>query len=189
MTRKVPFLPTLVVLIAVGVMIRLGFWQVDRLHQKQEMLVQFAAAEADRTVHPLTPGAAPLPYSLVSADCAKVSAIAPQSGQNAARQAGWAQVASCELAGGRHVQVVLGWASQPAQVSWQGGTVRGIWLARGKDGGAIIANPPLAGLAANAVPDPANIPNNHLAYAVQWFAFAGVALVIYALALRKRARG
>ena len=30
------------------------------------------------------------------------------------------------------------------------------------------------------------IPNNHLAYAVQWFLFAGVALVIYAIALHRR---
>jgi surfeit locus 1 family protein len=41
---------------------------------------------------------------------------------------------------------------------------------------------------ANARPDPNDIPNNHLAYAVQWFLFAGVALVIYALAVRKRMR-
>jgi surfeit locus 1 family protein len=32
------------------------------------------------------------------------------------------------------------------------------------------------------------VPNNHLAYAVQWFLFAGVAAVIYALALRRRTR-
>ena len=30
------------------------------------------------------------------------------------------------------------------------------------------------------------MPNNHLAYAVQWFLFALTALVIYAIALRKR---
>ena len=30
------------------------------------------------------------------------------------------------------------------------------------------------------------IPNNHRMYAVQWFAFAAIALLIYGLALRKR---
>jgi surfeit locus 1 family protein len=49
-----------------------------------------------------------------------------------------------------------------------------------------VAAPPLAGLEANAIPDPAEIPNNHFAYAVQWFVFAATALVIYGLALRKR---
>jgi surfeit locus 1 family protein len=40
-----------------------------------------------------------------------------------------------------------------------------------------------------ARPDPRDIPNNHLAYAVQWFLFATVAAVIYALALAKRLAG
>jgi surfeit locus 1 family protein len=41
---------------------------------------------------------------------------------------------------------------------------------------------------ASAPPSPDNIPNNHLSYAVQWFLFAGIAGVIYALALRQRWR-
>jgi surfeit locus 1 family protein len=32
------------------------------------------------------------------------------------------------------------------------------------------------------------IPNNHRFYAIQWFLFAGIALAIYILALRKRLR-
>jgi surfeit locus 1 family protein len=43
-----------------------------------------------------------------------------------------------------------------------------------------------AKLQPNARPDPNDIPNNHLSYAVQWFLFALTALVIYGLALRKR---
>ena len=31
MLRRLPIVPTIVVLIAVGIMIRLGFWQLDRL--------------------------------------------------------------------------------------------------------------------------------------------------------------
>ena len=49
-----------------------------------------------------------------------------------------------------------------------------------------VADPPLAGLEANGVPDPSEIPNNHFAYAIQWFLFALTALVIYGLAVRKR---
>ena len=37
-----------------------------------------------------------------------------------------------------------------------------------------------------AAPDPRDLPNNHLAYAGQWFFFALTALVIYILALRRR---
>jgi surfeit locus 1 family protein len=64
--------------------------------------------------------------------------------------------------------------------------VTGVISPGGPAGARLVADPPLAGLEANAKPDPSNIPNNHLAYAVQWFFFALTALVIYALALRKR---
>ena len=50
------------------------------------------------------------------------------------------------------------------------------------------ADPALGGLEANALPDPSDLPNNHLSYAVQWFAFALTALVIYAMVLRRRGR-
>jgi cytochrome oxidase assembly protein ShyY1 len=42
------------------------------------------------------------------------------------------------------------------------------------------------GLEPSAEPSLASIPNNHRFYAVQWFAFAAIALIIYALAVRKR---
>ena len=45
---------------------------------------------------------------------------------------------------------------------------------------------PLAGLAPNPGPDLSAIPNNHLAYAGQWFFFAAVAGIIYTLAVRRR---
>ncbi|HBM05474.1 MAG TPA: threonine synthase, partial [Erythrobacter sp.] len=45
----------------------------------------------------------------------------------------------------------------------------------------------VAGLAPLAPPDPRDLPNNHLAYAGQWFFFALTALIIYILALRRRA--
>ena len=45
-----------------------------------------------------------------------------------------------------------------------------------------------AGLQPSAPPAVSDIPNNHRSYAVQWFAFAIIAVVIYALALRGRQR-
>ena len=91
---------------------------------------------------------------------------------------------SKQVGGG--VDVTLGWSSNPAPPQWAGGAVAGIIGPKAKTEIRVIADPPLAGLAANARPDPANIANNHLSYAVQWFLFALTALVIYALALRKR---
>jgi surfeit locus 1 family protein len=53
----------------------------------------------------------------------------------------------------------------------------------------LVTDQPAPGLQPNAGPDLSSIPNNHLSYAVQWFLFALIAVVIYALALRKRWRG
>jgi cytochrome oxidase assembly protein ShyY1 len=53
----------------------------------------------------------------------------------------------------------------------------------------LVAATPAPGLQASAPPSIESIPNNHMSYAIQWFAFAAIALVIYALALRKRLKG
>ncbi|MEL6875054.1 MAG: SURF1 family cytochrome oxidase biogenesis protein, partial [Pseudomonadota bacterium] len=50
------------------------------------------------------------------------------------------------------------------------------------------ADQPVAGLKQPARPSVADIPNNHFAYAVQWFLFAAIALIIYGFALRGRSR-
>jgi surfeit locus 1 family protein len=182
---RLPIIPTLIVLAAVALMIRLGFWQIERLHQKEALITRAQAA--------LTTGAeAPWPraasevdsvlYRHTRIECARVVSQTAMSGQNVKGIAGWAQVANCQLADGGVARVVLGWSSLPPKAHWQGGPVTGIIA----PGPRLVAVPAQAGLAENALPDPANLPNNHLSYAVQWFLFAGVALVIYVLAVRKR---
>lgn len=196
MIRRLPILPTLVVLIAAGIMVRLGFWQLDRLHQKEAMLARYAAAEKLAGAVPWT-SQVPLNdhddkglseanlYRRSSLECVKVSAVKSVSGENDKGNPGYAHVATCVLGDGTSAPVVLGWSSGPQAPLWGGGAVTG-WIAPGP---RLVADPPLAGLQPNAQPDPRDIPNNHLAYAVQWFAFAGVALVIYGLAVRKRLGG
>jgi len=185
--KRIPLVPTLLVLLAVGYMIHLGFWQLDRLKQKEAMLTLYATAQASPAIRRWpADDIAPLSFSRVMTRCAEVGALSAKSGRNSKGEPGWAHVADCRTAEGTHARVVLGWSSNPALVSWRGGEVIGVFLAQPAGKVDIIADPPLAGLASNARPDPAQIPNNHLAYAVQWFLFAGVALVIYALALRKR---
>jgi cytochrome oxidase assembly protein ShyY1 len=184
--KRLPILPTLVVLIAVGIMIRLGFWQLDRLHQKEAMLARYAASQSLSSAVPWpAPGRQDeVLYRHSSVSCASVRGISSVSGQNDRGQAGYAHIADCTLADGGRAHVVLGWSPAPTPPAWSGGDAIG-WIAPGP---RLVAHPPLAGLAPNAKPDPRDIPNNHLAYAVQWFLFAAVALVIYAIALRKRLR-
>jgi surfeit locus 1 family protein len=85
-------------------------------------------------------------------------------------------------------EIVLGWSRSPASSRWDGGFVTGTVVPTGEFGFKIVADPPLAGLQPMAKPDPGDLPNNHLAYAGQWFFFALTALVIYVLAIRRRAR-
>lgn len=190
MKPRLPIVPTLLVLIAAAIMVRLGFWQLDRLKQKEAMIATFTAAQADTTVRPWPAAGAPrLPgYSRIALTCAAPGPVRQESGRSASGEAGWAHVAPCNAPDGTPVRVVLGWSARPDPATWTGGAVRGTYVPR--EGSAVVyADPPLAGLQPNARPDPRDLPNNHLAYAVQWFLFAGVALVIYTLAVRKRLRG
>ncbi len=185
--KRIPILPTLIVLIAVGVMLRLGFWQLERLSEKEAMLVRYEAAQASGSEvrWPEAPAMAERAlYHRSRIDCRSVRAPTTLSGRNARGEAGLAHVVTCMDVEGGARQVVLGWSRDPSSPGWAGGVVTG-WIAPGP---RLVADPPLAGLQPNAKPDPKDIPNNHLAYAVQWFLFAGVALVIYALALRGRLR-
>ena len=52
----------------------------------------------------------------------------------------------------------------------------------------IVSDAPAPGLAVSPLPNPSSVPNNHFSYAVQWFLFAGIAVIIYVLALRRRWR-
>lgn len=196
MLRRLPILPTLIVLAAVAVMIRLGFWQIDRLHEKEAMIARYVQAQSSEKslgnlsfVNPL----ADVSFRKVAVDCSAVENWNAIAGQNSSGQPGYAHIANCSYERAVHihgsitrqVDVAIGWSKTPANPEWRGGHVEGMIIVN-KNRWRIIANPPLAGLSANAVPDPSDLPNNHLAYAVQWFLFALTALVIYFLALRKR---
>jgi surfeit locus 1 family protein len=188
MIRRLPVLPTLLVLAAAGIMIRLGFWQIDRLHQKEALLARYAAAQAMSADVPFpqsTAAAEAVLYRHARVDCREVTEATAKAGSNAKGKVGLAHYARCNLTGGGKADVVLGWSQDPAERDWRGGEVMGVIA----PGPRLVADPPLAGLEANARPDPADIPNNHFSYAVQWFLFAATALVIYALAVRKRLRG
>lgn len=183
--RDLPIIPTIIVLAAVATMIALGFWQLDRLQQKEALLARYAAAQVDDAAIPYPQGAAAIGESLYrrsTFDCAKVTNIRSVSGVSAKGASGWAHIARCTLPDGGDGQIALGWSQNPQAPAYTGGLVAGIIA----PGGRIVADPPLAGLEALAKPDPADIPNNHLAYAGQWFFFALTALVIYFLAVRRR---
>ena len=85
--------------------------------------------------------------------------------------------------------VELGWSKNPnAGRAFGGGLVSGVIAPDKVSRMRLVAATPGPELAASAPPSPDIIPNNHFSYAMQWFLFAGIAVVIYALALRWRGR-
>lgn len=188
MTRKLPLIPTVVVLAAVATMIALGVWQLQRAEWKGALIERYRDAQAmsSEVAWPSSPAeydAAHFRHARV--ECAEVTGIDAVAGRSEQGQTGWAHVAHCRLPDGGTADVVMGWSRDPHSPAWTGGEVGG-FIGPAGDGIRLVAAPAQAGLEQHALPDPNDLPNNHLAYAFQWFFFALTALVIYWLALRRR---
>lgn len=189
--KRLKFWPTLIVGMAIAVMIGLGVWQVRRMAWKEALLADYAAAsDQPAMAWPVVPDLAALPlYRKSSVQCLTVTGWRSSSGRNARGQAGWVHIASCATgAEGPGAQVVAGWSARPGDPIWSGGQVSGmiapdsVYLIR------LVAAPSVAGLEPVQPPSPEDIPNNHWAYAIQWFLFAAMAAVIYGLAVVRRGR-
>jgi len=191
--RRLPLIPTLLVVAAVATMIGLGFWQISRAGEKQAMLARFAAAQGlPEIAFPTIPmtGEPPL-YRRASGLCIRVVGWNATAGADRTGEPGYSHFASCSTgAEGPGMVVDAGWSKDPnAKSSWTGGEVSGVIGPDRKARLRLVSGDGLGGLAASAPPSPASIPNNHLFYAAQWFFFAVAALVIYVLAWRKRLKG
>lgn len=205
MTRRLPVVPTIIVLLAALLMARLGFWQIHRLHEKEALLARYAANAAK----PPLSFAAQFPvdddalYRRTSANCLEVVGWKAEAGRAVDGTPGWRHIASCRTgAEGPGIAIDVGISSVPSPPAWTGGAVRGriTWASSGAPLIArLVSTPPAPspmivseiaapGLLPAAQPNPADIPNNHLSYAVQWFIFAALALIVYGVALRQRAR-
>lgn len=200
--KRLPLIPTVLVGLAIVAMVALGLWQVQRRSEKQALLVRYAR---NVTLPPIALPRFPdetLLFRKASAFCLQPVGFRIEGGRNARGGTGWRQIAQCRTgAEGPGFAVQLGFGSDPhARPNWKGGAVHGYithapdaapLIARWFGGGGpkalmLVADPPVAGLDPSPGPDLAAVPNNHLAYAVQWFVFAGLAAIVYALALRRR---
>ncbi|MGN6375364.1 MAG: SURF1 family protein [Sphingomonas sp.] len=185
-----------------ALMIWLGFWQLRRLQWKNALLARYAANQHLPTIA-LPPGATDdaLLFRHATATCTGPVSWTTAAGRDARGRVGWRQIAHCAAPARLSVQV--GVSQNPdARPTWSGGSISGIVSHTPSDRPLIadafrhgppvplmlVADRPLPGLDANAAPDMASIPNNHLSYAVQWFLFAAVAVVIYIIALSRRWR-
>ncbi len=189
MLRNIPIIPTIVVAAAVATMIALGIWQLGRAEEKEALIARYEAALAmSSDVAWPTPSEYEVSlFRHAAVDCRDVRGFDSVSGRSASGASGWAHIARCSHADGGVADIAIGWSRDPQPPAWDGGTVGGMIAPYGETV-RLIADQPQVGLGQLARPDPKDLPNNHLAYAGQWFFFALTALVIYVLALRRRRR-
>jgi surfeit locus 1 family protein len=195
--KRLPLIPTLIVAGAVAVMIALGVWQLQRAVWKDRLLADYAAAGAMPALDldPLLTRDGPLPplaFRRVLITCAARNVVPDwRGGRNRAGQGGYVALIPCRpgadgLAG--RILVNAGWAPLPQRDRRlsQAGLVAGT-LGADEEGQPLLltAATPAAPLAASAPASIEQVPNNHRAYTAQWFFFAGLALLIYLLALRR----
>jgi cytochrome oxidase assembly protein ShyY1 len=202
---RFPILPTILVAAAVATMVALGLWQLRRADEKEVLRAQYERNSA------LPPIALPmgavadesLLYRRASAFCLEVAQWRMTGGKSASGRGGTRFIASCRTgAEGPGFAAEMGVSADPkAKPAWQGGEVAGRIVAEPRQGGLlerlagkspparpmIVAERPAPGLEASA-PPVAEVTNNSLSYAVQWFFFAAAAGLIYVLALRRRQR-
>jgi len=203
--KRIPIVATLVVGVAIAVMIKLGLWQLQRADEKNALLARYAtAANLPEMAYPAVAEGDNLLFRRAGGLCIEPLTHQVEGGLNAKGDAGWRHIVSCRTgAEGPGLTVDIGWSRQfDAVPAWKGGAVRGVisrqpdhrsLIARafGKDaapGLMLVLSDPASGLEPSAPPSISDVPNNHLAYAVQWFIFAAIAAIIYGLALWRRRR-
>ncbi len=168
--KRIPIIPTIIVAAAIATMIGLGIWQLNRLAWKERLIAEMGADNA---------------YVPATVTCTVDGVPEVRVGRSESGEVGYRYLARCG-----EMQIDLGWSRQPDLQPRVAGTARftGKHLARGEQARVLILDTPTPPLARSELPRAEEIPNNHLAYAGQWFFFAAAAAVIYALALRRRTR-
>jgi len=202
--KRLPFVATVIVGLAVAAMIALGVWQLDRRVQKEALIAQFEANQSRPSMaFPAIPMGDELLFRRASAFCLEPVSEMIAAGYNLKGERGWRHLVTCRTGTeGPGFTLDIGWSADfEARSTWKGGAVDGVIGSvpdqrsviersvadKAQQSLLLVATRAGDGLQQSATPSLEGIPNNHLAYAVQWFLFAAIALGIYALALWRRA--
>lgn len=204
--RRIPIVPTLIVLLAVATMIALGIWQIRRAHWKDALLASYHASRDAPDLYGIPADVDPdaIAFRRTHVLCRITTKETLLGGVDASGRTGFRNIVGCALIDGRVITADLGWKAIDARpmLPGIGQRIEGRGLlipdevlgkrVLGETKGAVplllVLDGGVPGLSASVPPSIEMIPNNHMSYAVQWFLFAGVAIVIYALALWKRNR-
>lgn len=203
--KGLPVLATTIVAVAVAAMIALGIWQLGRADEKTALVARYAAnlRRPEMAVPTFLRADDAMLFRRARGLCLEPAGWTSTSGRDVNGRSGWRHLAWCSTGvEGPGFLADVGISNDPAPPKWRGGDVAGVLvpepvansLAGRLLGHAPVPRPMIVsvtaapGLVATARPDPGEVPNNHLSYAVQWFIFAALAALIYALALRSKRR-
>jgi surfeit locus 1 family protein len=201
--KTFPWVASLLLLGAVALMIGLGVWQLTRAQEKRDLIAQYAKADVlPAMAYPANGGDERLWFRKASGFCLEPAASRVEPGRTRTGQIGWRHITSCRTgAEGPGMTVDIGTSTDfKIKPQWRGGSVTGVIASQpdhrsliakilglgSAPGVMLVADTAAQGLVPSAAPSLADVPNNHLAYAVQWFIFAGLAVLIFGLALRRR---
>ncbi len=213
MRRYFPIVPTILVGAAIVTMLMLGIWQLERRGEKAQLLATYRtnlnAPPLDR--FPIErPVADSAMFRKARVACKPADTALQRGGKDSTgRFTIFRTIMPCRLpdmpAGPDNpiFYVDIGGTEEPGKsVVITRQDYSGIVTTMPPESGFLVrlfrAEPPAAALliadqandnmVPSAAPNIADVPNDHLAYAIQWFLFAGFALIIYILALRKRVK-
>jgi cytochrome oxidase assembly protein ShyY1 len=198
MIKRLPVVPTLIVLAAVALMIGLGVWQLQRAKWKEGLIARYAAADRLPPIAfptaPLHKDQLPL-FRHATGVCLRILGQRAIGGENRAGEPGYVHIVDCVTGGeGPGMSVEVGWSKDPnAKVNWAGGPVSGVIAPDRVHRMRLVAASAPPGLEPSKVPDVTSVspvtPGGHRGYAATWFGLALIALVTYVLAVRKRFKG
>ncbi len=197
MIRRLPVIPTIIVVAAIAVLIGLGVWQLKRAVWKEQLLARFTAAEK---LPPVTWPTAPIKsdqlplFRHATGLCLRPIGKSAIAGENRAGEPGYVQIIDCATgAEGPGMSVEVGWSKNPnARIAWPGGLVSGIIVPDKRTQMRLVAATSPPGLEPSRPPSVESVspisPSGHRMYAATWFALALAALIIYSIAIVKRGR-
>ncbi|QXQ07014.1 SURF1 family protein [Sphingosinicellaceae bacterium] len=208
MNRRLPLIPTLMTLVMVGTMIWLGFWQLQRREWKHRLIASLEAAEH---LPPATPsdfyramiGAGSVQYrrAVVACHPGRVTPYDVRGGESATGQSGFLIVVACREPAYTHKKgpdlvVVAGFSDRPelrapliVDTEFDGTIIERPYDKQpGRPLFMLIPKTAVPPLTPSRLPSPEDLPDSHLSYAIQWFSFATILAVIYAIFVFRRQR-
>src|SRR4051812_26039227 len=98
MTRRLPIVPTIIVVAAAAVMVWLGVWQLHRAAWKEALLARYAQADK---LPPITYPTVPLRddqlplFRHATGVCLRIAGRRAQAGENRAGEPGYVNIVDC----------------------------------------------------------------------------------------------